>query len=126
MRKTFIAAAAAALTIATTPLFVGSLMAAPVARADDSCAATGAPTSAPYKSCVQTLITSVQAAVKGCKQFPDLQAQQQCVDAELALLPAGVTLPGAEVPSYPGVQVSGGGEDQCMTWTCEHPSKLVP
>jgi hypothetical protein len=88
MRKTIIAATTAALTIASTSLFVGSLMSAPIARAD-ACAAAGAHDQPRYQSCVQNLIKDVQAALPDCNNAPP------CVNGLLAELPAGVTLPGA-------------------------------
>jgi hypothetical protein len=74
-------------TIASTSLFVGSLMSAPMARAD-ACAAAGAHDQPRYQSCVQGLIKEVQAALPDCNNFP------ACVNGLLAELPAGVTLPG--------------------------------
>jgi hypothetical protein len=86
MRKTMIAATAA-LTIACTSLFVGSLMSAPTAHAD-ACAVAGPHDQPRYQSCVQNAIKAVQAALPDCNNFPP------CVNGLMAELPAGVTLPG--------------------------------
>ena len=87
MRKTITLAAAAALTIASSSLLVGSLMSAPIARAD-ACAAAGPHDQPRYQSCVQNAIKSVQAALPSCNNFPP------CVNGLMAELPPGTTLPG--------------------------------
>jgi hypothetical protein len=106
----------AVLALTTPSLFLGLMVPAPSAHANppdpNRCATQYDPSSGAYKSCIQVIVTHIQANLPECHQLQGMglapAAAQQCVDGLMAELPPGVTLPGL---SPDGGAIAGGMQD---------------